>query len=114
MWLIHAGFMAYEAGASRRKNLMSTAMKNILTIAVVTPTFYYVGWYIYGCFEPGFPTVGPDSSTGTPDLRSSRGSAARRLRGRRDGPEPEHHLNAVFFLAFLLFSWTTARSCRAR
>jgi hypothetical protein len=40
MWLIHAGFMAYEAGASRRKNLMSTAMKNILTIAVVTPTFY--------------------------------------------------------------------------
>ena len=27
MWLIHAGFMAYEAGAARRKNMMSTAMK---------------------------------------------------------------------------------------
>ena len=40
MWLIHVGFMAYEAGAARRKNIMSTAMKNILTIAVVTPTFY--------------------------------------------------------------------------
>ncbi|MGH7540103.1 MAG: ammonium transporter, partial [Gemmatimonadota bacterium] len=38
MWLIHVGFMAYEGGASRRKNVMSTAMKNILTIAVVTPT----------------------------------------------------------------------------
>src|SRR5829696_829220 len=60
MWLIHVGFMAYEAGAARRKNIMSTAMKNILTIAVVTPTFYYFGWYFYGCFEhggPGLPGV---------------------------------------------------------
>ena len=48
MWLIHVGFMAYEAGVARRKNIMSTAMKNILTIAVVTPSFYYFGWYIYG------------------------------------------------------------------
>src|ERR671924_1398853 len=58
MWLIHVGFMAYEAGAARRKNIMSTAMKNILTIAVVTPSFYYFGWYIYGCFEPGGPAQG--------------------------------------------------------
>ena len=55
MWLIHVGFMAYEAGVARRKNIMSTAMKNILTIAVVTPTFYYFGWYIYGCFQEGWP-----------------------------------------------------------
>ena len=53
MWLIHAGFMSYEAGVARRKNVMSTAMKNILTIAVVTPTFYYFGWMIYGCAQPG-------------------------------------------------------------
>jgi ammonia channel protein AmtB len=52
MWLIHVGFMAYEAGAARRKNIMSTAMKNILTIAVVTPTFYYFGWWIYNCNQP--------------------------------------------------------------
>src|SRR3712207_9249686 len=58
MWLIHVGFMAYEGGASRRKNIMSTAMKNILTIAVVTPSFYYFGWYIYGCFEHGGPSEG--------------------------------------------------------
>jgi Amt family ammonium transporter len=43
MWLIHAGFMSYEAGAARRKNVMTTAMKNILTIAVVTPTMHYFG-----------------------------------------------------------------------
>src|ERR671922_2449781 len=58
MWLIHVGFMAYEGGASRRKDIMSTAMKNILTIAVVTPSFYYFGWYIYGCFQPGGPAQG--------------------------------------------------------
>src|ERR687896_148261 len=50
MWLIHVGFMSYEAGAARRKNIMSTAMKNILTIAVVTPTFYYFGWGFYGFY----------------------------------------------------------------
>src|SRR3954465_798398 len=58
MWLIHVGFMSYEAGAARRKNVMSTAIKNILTIAVVTPTFLYFGWWIYGCFEHGGPAQG--------------------------------------------------------
>ena len=53
MWLLHVGFMTYEAGVSRRKNVMSTAMKNIMTIAVVTPTFYYVGWYVYFCMQEG-------------------------------------------------------------
>ena len=61
MWLIHAGFLAYEGGVSRRKNVMATTMKNILTIAVVTPTFYYVGWWIYGCSQSGLP-IGPNSS----------------------------------------------------
>ena len=61
MWLIHAGFMSYEAGVARRKNVMATAMKNILTIAVVTPTFYYFGWMIYNCAQPGIP-ISPGSS----------------------------------------------------
>jgi hypothetical protein len=75
MWLIHVGFMAYEAGAARRKNIMSTAMKNILTIAVVTPSFYYFGWYIYGCFEHG------GRPRGTPARPSSQASAASRRPG---------------------------------
>ena len=62
MWLIHAGFMTYEAGVVRRKNVLATAMKNILTIAVVTPTFYYVGWWIYNCNQPGFPPIRPNST----------------------------------------------------
>jgi hypothetical protein len=60
MWLIHAGFMSYEAGAGRRKNVMATAMKNILTIAVVTPTFYYFGWWIYGCMGKGIIPINPN------------------------------------------------------
>ena len=102
MWLIHAGFMAYEAGAARRKNVMSTAMKNILTIAVVTPTFYYFGWYTYGCFQEGWPKSGhasPDALEGFCGATAPWSAAM--------GPNLQDHISAVFFLAFLLFSWTT-------
>jgi ammonia channel protein AmtB len=94
--------MAYEAGAARRKNLMSTAMKNILTIAVVTPTFYYFGWYVYGCFEEGWPKSGHDSPDALPGFcgLTAPWSAA-------SGPNLQDHLSLIFFLAFLLFSWTT-------
>ena len=63
MWLIHVGFMTYEAGVVRRKNVLATAMKNILTIAVVTPTFYYVGWWIYNCNQPDSRRSGPTRAT---------------------------------------------------
>jgi ammonia channel protein AmtB len=108
MWLIHVGFMAYEAGAARRKNIMSTAMKNILTIAVVTPSFYYFGWYIYGCFEPGFPSVGPDSLDWHSGPEQFPGFCeATAPWSDAMGPNLQDHVSAVFFLAFLLFSWTT-------
>jgi ammonium transporter, Amt family len=107
MWLIHVGFMAYEGGASRRKNLMSTAMKNILTIAVVTPSFYYFGWYIYGCFQPGGPAQGHSGPIlpGADEGSGFCGLTAPWSAGM--GPNLQDHLSAVFFLAFLLFSWTT-------
>jgi Amt family ammonium transporter len=116
MWLIHVGFMAYEGGASRRKNIMSTAMKNILTIAVVTPTFYYFGWYIYGCFEhggPGLPGVETGSFLGGeghagPDPEFPGFCGATAPWADAMGPNLQDHISAVFFLAFLLFSWTTA------
>ena len=103
MWLIHVGFMMYEAGVSRRKNIMSTATKNILTIAVVTPSFYYFGWYIYGCFEHGGPAqghAGPDPEF--PGFCGTTSPWADQM-----GPNLTDHISLVFFLAFLLFSWTT-------
>src|ERR687891_694092 len=102
MWLIHVGFMAYEGGASRRKNIMSTAMKNILTIAVVTPTFYYFGWYIYGCFQPGGPAQGHAGPSEVPGFCGATAPWSDAM-----GPNLQDHISAVFFLAFLLFSWTT-------
>src|SRR5436190_9687427 len=112
MWLIHVGFMSYEAGAGRRKNVMATAMKNILTIAVVTPTFYYFGWWFYGCFSKGIIPKTPG------DLIGSAHSATDNLMGTfcsttypwaaNFGPNLTDHLSGVFWAAFLLFSWTTA------
>src|SRR4051794_25152246 len=61
MWLIHAGFMSYEAGIARRKNVMATAIKNSPTTAVGTPTFYSFGGWIYNCNQRG-PPIGPNSS----------------------------------------------------
>ena len=102
MWLIHAGFMSYETGIARKKNAMATAMKNILTIAVVTPTFYYFGWWIYNCNQPGLP-IGPNSSDFT-----SAACGGGIPWSDTFGPNLTNNINLVFFLAFLLFSWTTA------
>jgi len=102
MWLIHAGFMTYEAGVARRKNVMATAMKNILTIAAVTPTFYYFGWWIYNCNQPGLP-IGPNSSDFT-----SAACAGGIPWSDAFGPNLTNNINLIFFLAFLLFSWTVA------
>jgi ammonium transporter, Amt family len=102
MWLIHAGFMSYEAGVARRKNVMATAMKNILTIAVVTPTFYYFGWWIYNCNQAGLP-IGPNSTDFT--AAACQGGIPW---SDAFGPNLANNINLIFFLAFLLFSWTTA------
>jgi ammonium transporter, Amt family len=102
MWLIHAGFMSYEAGVARRKNVMATAMKNILTIAVVTPTFYYFGWWVYNCNQAGLP-IGPNSSDFT--AVACQGGIPW---SDAFGPNLTNNINLIFFLAFLLFSWTTA------
>ena len=113
MWLIHVGFMTYETGVARRKNALATAMKNILTIAVVTPTFYYFGWWIYNCNQPGLP-IGPNSTDFT--AAACQGGIPW---SDTFGPNLTNNINLVFFLAFLLFSWTTAsimsgRAARAR
>jgi Amt family ammonium transporter len=102
MWLIHVGFMAYEAGAARRKNIMSTAMKNILTIAVVTPAFYYFGWWIYGCMETGLIPEGPESTQAGLNFCASTYPWSAALQ-----PNLTDHISGVFWGAFLLFSWTT-------
>ena len=97
MWLLHVGFMTYEAGVSRRKNVMSTAMKNIMTIAVVTPAFYYAGWWVYACFPEGFKYIGTDDGFCASTIPWDANM----------GPNLGDNITGVFWAAFLLFSWTT-------
>jgi ammonia channel protein AmtB len=109
MWLIHVGFMSYEAGVSRRKNVMATAMKNILTIAVVTPTFYYFGWWIYGCFSKGIIPYTAASAGDSPTEKLMGSFCSTTYPWAANfGPNLTDHLSGVFWAAFLLFSWTTA------
>src|SRR5680860_1843234 len=53
MFLIHAGFMMYEGGISRRKNVQHTILKNVLVVPLVTITFFLFGWWIYFAFNNG-------------------------------------------------------------
>lgn len=105
MWLIVVGFTTYEAGISRRKNVVSTAMKAVLTLAVVAPTFYYFGWYTYGCFEEGWPKHGHASPAlgGIPGFCGASAPWSSGL-----GPNASNHLSLVFFLSFLFFAVTAA------
>ena len=65
MIIIHAGFLAYEMGASRLKNVLSSGVKNILAFAFVIPTFYFFGWWVYWGFPTGLPGApGPAGISG--------------------------------------------------
>ncbi len=111
MWLIHVGFMSYEAGAGRRKNVMTVALKNILTIAVVTPTFYYFGWWIYGCFNRGIIPFTPGDfvhSSQASEVAMANFCSTTYPWAANFGPNLTDHISGVFWAAFLLFSWTTA------
>ncbi|MGH3053296.1 MAG: ammonium transporter, partial [Gaiellaceae bacterium] len=68
----------------------------------------YFGWYIYGCFEQGLPMIGPDSQDGHAGPVQFPGFCGQTAPWADEmGPNLQNHLNGVFFLAFLLFSWTT-------
>ena len=97
MFLIHAGFMLYEAGSSRRKNVQHTLMKNAMLIPVVTVTFFFFGWWIYFAFPTG------------PGIYGGLVPAADFYPWAEImGPHMQDRINLVFWAAFLLFSWTAA------
>jgi len=53
MFIIHGGFLGYEMGASRKKNVLASGIKNILAFAFMIPTFFFFGWWIYLAFPGG-------------------------------------------------------------
>ncbi|MEJ2392538.1 MAG: ammonium transporter [Gammaproteobacteria bacterium] len=94
MILIHAGFLAYEMGASRTKNVLASAVKNILAFTLIVPTMFYFGWWIYLALPSG---IIPDP-----------GGAAGLPWNAHMGPNLADPYNGVFWAVFVLFSATTA------
>ncbi len=92
MFMIHAGFLAYEIGASRVKNALASGMKNILTLAVVIPTFYFFGWWIYNAFPGGLVPI--DAAGALPWATSM-------------GPDVQDMGTGIFWAAFAMFGATT-------
>ncbi|QGX98826.1 ammonium transporter [Roseovarius faecimaris] len=107
MIIIHAGFLAYEMGASRAKNALSSGVKNILAFAFVIPAFYFFGWWVYWAFPTGFSlSAGPNGISGAEYANSfawAWGDAAASM-----GPNIDDQISGVFWGAFTLFAATTA------
>ena len=104
MVAIHAGFLAYEMGASRSKNTLASGNKNILAFAFMIPTFYAFGWFIY----LAFPTW-PFGADGALDWLGSIGSGDGGVPwSDAMGPNLQDQATGVFWAAFTLFAATTA------
>ncbi len=113
MFLIHVGFCMYEVGASRKKHMLHTLMKNTMLIPLVTVTFYYFGWWIYWAFQNGPGITGGliDAPWATPwsELMGTHMGGAPVQEGlTTDDTMGWARINGVFWAAFLLFSWTAA------
>ncbi|WP_330646899.1 MULTISPECIES: ammonium transporter [Thioclava] len=104
MVLIHAGFLAYEMGASRSKNALSAGIKNILAFAMIVPFFYFVGWWIYWAFPTGLS--GSEGPMGTSGFAYANGIAL--PWSEYMGPNLSDRSSGVFWGAFVLFAATTA------
>ncbi|MEA2180428.1 MAG: ammonium transporter, Amt family [Solirubrobacteraceae bacterium] len=94
MMLIHAGFLAYESGASRVKNVLAAAMKNLMTLAVVIPSFFFVGWFLYNAMPTGVPRLDDLAKAALPWSQNM-------------GPNLDDSASGVFWGAFALFAATT-------
>jgi len=113
MFLIHVGFCMYEVGASRRKNMLHTLMKNTMLIPLVTITFYFFGWWIYWAFANGPGITGglipaPFATPWSELMGTHMGGTPAQEGLTADDTAAWARVNGVFWAAFLLFSWTAA------
>ena len=110
MVIIHAGFLLYEMGQTRVKNVLSSGIKNLLAFAFTIVTFYLFGWWFYWAL----PTFPYDLAAGMGYMEISGieyasaialpwGDSAQYM-----GPNMGDHASGVFWGAFALFAATTA------
>ncbi|WP_330629290.1 ammonium transporter (plasmid) [Thioclava litoralis] len=104
MVLIHAGFLAYEMGASRSKNALASGIKNILAFALIVPFFYFIGWWVYWAFPTGLDlSAGPTGASGLAYANEVAAPWSPNM-----GPNLDDRSSGVFWGAFVLFAATTA------
>lgn len=107
MVLIHAGFLAYEMGATRMKNVLSSGVKNLLAFAFVLPAFYFFGWWVYWAFPTGISlSEGANGISGAAYANAIAwgwGESAQYM-----GPNVADNASGVFWGAFAMFAATTA------
>ena len=104
MFIIHAGFLAYEMGASRQKNVLASGVKNILAFAFMVPTFYFFGWWVYWAFPTGITfSAGPNGISGMEYANEIALPWVEYM-----GPNIADNASGVFWGAFTLFAATTA------
>ena len=99
MVCIHAGFMMYEMGQSRVRNVLASGVKNILAFAFIIPTFYLFGWWLYWAYGTGnifLPDAGAEFAQYYVPWSDGM------------GPNLQDQASGVFWAAFVLFSATTA------
>lgn len=94
MMLIHAGFLAYEVGSSRSKNVLATAMKNLLAFATIVASFFFVGWFLYNAMPSGWIKLDDLAKAALPWSDNM-------------GPNIEDPVSGIFWGAFALFAATT-------
>lgn len=99
MVLIHVGFLGYEMGATRMKNVLASGVKNILAFAFCVPGFYWIGWFVYWAWTPGLIPTAESWQTGI-DFANPVGEVM--------GPFIGDNATGVFWGAFTLFAATTA------
>ena len=99
MFIIHAGFLAYEMGQSRVKNVLASGIKNILAFAFMVPTFYFFGWFVYWAWQPAILPTAESWQTAI-DFANPIGEVM--------GPNLGDQATGVFWGAFTLFAATTA------
>ncbi len=103
MILIHVGFLAYEMGASRTKNVLASSIKNILAFAFLVPAFYLIGFWVYWAFPTGL-----SMSTGPLEISGAEYAAYFLPWSEGMGPNFADSATGVFWGAFTLFAATTA------
>ena len=113
MVLIHAGFLLYEMGATRVKNVLSSGMKNLLAFAFTIAAWYLFGWWFYWAL----PTWPLDFSAGAGYMEISGLEYANAIAwawgdsAQYMGPNMADNASGVFWGAFALFAATTASIC---